>query len=88
MTGRVSAPRLKKTAQMPYDRFVRIQQLPQRDSESEATVNDDDKTREQVEEDANEDLELQDEDADKVAGGFTIKLDETQSLPPDGLKYK
>ena len=45
-------------------------------------MNDDDKTREQVEEDANEDLALEDEDADKVGGGLT------QSVPPDGLKYK
>ena len=46
----------------------------------------DDETRKQVEQDANEDLELKDEDADSVAGGVviqggaqynTIKLDST-----------
>ena len=38
----------------------------------------DDETRKQVEEDANEDLELEDEDADKVGGGILkIKLEDT-----------
>jgi hypothetical protein len=42
-------------------------------------MSDDDKTREQVEEDADEDLELQDEDADKIGGGYTIKFDTTST---------
>jgi hypothetical protein len=33
------------------------------------TMNDDDKARNQLEEDVNEDLELKDEDADKITGG-------------------
>lgn len=38
-----------------------------------------DETRKQLEEDASEDLELKDEDADDVAGGFLkIKLDSTE----------
>jgi hypothetical protein len=36
----------------------------------------DDETRKQAEEDASEDLELEDEDADKIGGGY-MKLDET-----------
>jgi hypothetical protein len=45
-------------------------------------MSDDDKTRQEVEEDAKEDLELEDEDADKVGGG-TIKLGETTTTSPD-----
>jgi hypothetical protein len=36
-------------------------------------------TRKELEQDAKEDLELKDDDADKIAGGTTIKLTGTQT---------
>ena len=42
----------------------------------------DDETRKQVAEDANEDLELDDEDADKVGGGF-LKITQDEASGPE-----
>jgi hypothetical protein len=46
----------------------------------------DDETRKQVEEDAAEDLELNDEDADGVGGGYLkLKIDEPQISSVDKI---
>lgn len=45
-------------------------------------MSDDEKTRKELEEDANEDLDLEDEDAEKVGGGV-FKITETPMTSPD-----
>jgi hypothetical protein len=45
-------------------------------------MSEDDENRQQAEEDAKEDLELRDEDADKIAGGGGGEFDQSR-----GMKY-
>jgi hypothetical protein len=65
---------------MPYDRLVTFE--TQRRPIGGPKMSDDEKTRKELEEDANEDLDLEDEDAEKVGGGV-FKITETPMTSPD-----
>jgi hypothetical protein len=55
-------------------------------AEQEVPVSSEEETRNQVEEDAQEDLELNDEDADGVGGGYLkLKIDEPQISSVDKI---